>query len=230
VSVEEQTSPPPRQAERHHRTVRALLLAGGPRFARDAFGPMLAFYLGWRLLGFDAGIAAATGLAIVGYAWERGQRRSGLSAAVGLGVAVVQAAGGLASTNTIGYFAPPLIMNVAYGCAFLVSVFIGRPLAGLFAAESCDFSPQVRASATFRRVCSRISLAWAGYLLLGSAVRSVVLIRGSVDLYVLVNVMSGLPCAAALMSWSIWYGVGALSRSEPWDSFPISRYEDRERV
>jgi hypothetical protein len=88
----------------------------------------------------------------------------------------------------------------------------------------------VRASATFRRVCSRISLAWAGYLLLGTAVRSVVLIRGSVDLYVLVNVMSGLPCAAALMSWSIWYGVGALSRSEPWDSFPISRYEDRERV
>jgi hypothetical protein len=43
------------------------LLAGGPRFARDAFGPMLACYLGWRLLGFDAGIAAATGLAIVGY-------------------------------------------------------------------------------------------------------------------------------------------------------------------
>jgi len=30
--------------------VRALLLAGGPRFVRDAFGPMLAFYLGWRLL------------------------------------------------------------------------------------------------------------------------------------------------------------------------------------
>ena len=223
MSVEATVSPPARPSERPHHPVRALLLAGGPRFVRDAFGPMLAFYLGWRLLGFDAAIAAATGFAIVGYAWERGQRRSGLSAAVGLGVALVQAAGGLTSTNTVAYFAPPLILNVAYGCGFLVSVFIGRPLAGLFAAESYDFSPQVKASATFRRVCARISLAWAGYLLLGSAVRSLVLFRGSVDLYVLVNIISGLPCAAALMSWSIWYGVGALSRNESWDPFLISR-------
>jgi len=201
--------------------VRALLLAGGPRFARDALGPLLAFYLGGKLFGFDAGIAAATGLAIVGYAWERVQRRSGLSAAVGLGVAMVQAAGGLASTNTIGYFAPPLILNVAYGCGFLVSVFIGRPLAGLFAEESYGFSPQVKASATFRRICSRISLAWASYLLLGTSLRFLVLIRGSVDLYVIVNFLSGLPCAAALMGWSIWYGVGALSRSEHWVPIPM---------
>ncbi len=130
MSVEATVSPPARPSERPHHPVRALLLAGGPRFVRDAFGPMLAFYLGWRLLGFDAGIAAATVLAIVGYAWERGQGRSGLSAAIGLGVAVVQAAAGLASTNTVAYFTPPLILNVAYGCAFLVSIFVGHPLAG----------------------------------------------------------------------------------------------------
>src|SRR5262244_3959741 len=129
---------PARRQESAHHPVRALLLAGGPRFARDAFGPMLAFYLGWKLLGLDVGIAAATCLAIVAYAWERGQRRSGLSAAVGLGIALVQAAGGLVSTNAVAYFAPPLVLNVAYGCGFLVSVVIGRPLAGIFAVESYD--------------------------------------------------------------------------------------------
>jgi intracellular septation protein A len=215
MSVEATVSPPARQSERPHPPVRALLLAGGPRFVRDAFGPMLAFYLGWRVLGFDAGIAAATVLAIVGYAWERGQGRSGLSAAIGLGVAGVQAAAGLASTNTVAYFTPPLILNVAYGCAFLVSIFVGRPLAGLLAAESYDFSPQVRASATFRQTCSRISLAWAGYLFLASTVRLFVLRLGSVDLYVVVNVLTGLPVSAALMSWSIWYGARSLSRDEP---------------
>ena len=215
MSVEATVSPPARPSERPHHPVRALLLAGGPRFVRDAFGPMLAFYLGWRLLGFDAGIAAATVLAIVGYAWERGQGRSGLSAAIGLGVAVVQAAAGLASTNTVAYFTPPLILNVAYGCAFLVSIFVGHPLAGLLATESYDFPPQVLASATFRRTCSRISLAWAGYLFLASTVRLLVLRLGSVDLYVVVNVLSGLPVSAALLSWSIWYGAGSLGRDAP---------------
>jgi Protein of unknown function (DUF3159) len=125
-----------------------------------------------------------------------------------------RAGAGLASTNTVAYFTPPLILNVAYGCAFLVSIFIGHPLAGLLATDSYDFPPQVRASATFRRTCSRISLAWAGYLFLASAVRLLVLRLGSVDLYVVVNVLSGLPVSAALLSWSIWYGARSLSRDE----------------
>jgi hypothetical protein len=83
------------------------------------------------------------------------------------------------------------------------------------AAESYDFSPQVRSSATFRRTSSRISLAWAGYLFLASTVRLFVLRLGSVDLYVVVNVLTALPVSAALMSWSIWYGARSLSRDEP---------------
>ena len=38
------------------RPVRArdILLGSGLRFARDAMGPMLAFYAGWRLVGLPA--------------------------------------------------------------------------------------------------------------------------------------------------------------------------------
>ena len=45
---------------RDRRPVRArdILLGSGPRFARDAMGPMLAFYVGWRLVGLVAGIVA----------------------------------------------------------------------------------------------------------------------------------------------------------------------------
>ena len=32
----------------------ALMLGSGPRFARDAFGPVLVFYVGWKLIGFRA--------------------------------------------------------------------------------------------------------------------------------------------------------------------------------
>ena len=36
----------------------ALLLGSGPRFARDALGPVLAFYVAWKLAGLLAGVVA----------------------------------------------------------------------------------------------------------------------------------------------------------------------------
>lgn len=187
-----------------------MALQSGPRFARDTLGPLLIFYGSWKLAGFDAGIVAATMFAVGAYVWERGQARSGLSAAIGLGIALVQAVAGLASARTIWYFAPPLIINGACGVAFLASVAIGQPLAAVFAADTCVFTPQVMASATFRGVCSRISLVWATYLLLCSAARLVVLLRSSVDVYMAVNFVTGFPLAAVIMVWSMWYGVRSL--------------------
>src|SRR5437660_10631767 len=66
----------------------ALMLGSGPRFARDAFGPVLLFYVGWKLVGFRAAILAATALAIAAYIWERRQARSGITAGIGLGIAL----------------------------------------------------------------------------------------------------------------------------------------------
>src|SRR2546426_11972123 len=73
-------------------SARALMLGSGPRFARDAFGPVLLFYVGWKLVGFRAAILAATALAIAAYIWERRQARSGITAGVGGGDALHGAA------------------------------------------------------------------------------------------------------------------------------------------
>jgi intracellular septation protein A len=197
----------------------ALMLGSGPRFARDAFGPVLVFYAGWKLVGFRAAILAATVLAIAAYVWERRQARSGITAGIGLGIALVQAIAGLAAGSTTAYFAPPIIVNGAYGLAFLVSVAIGRPLAGIFAKETYAFPPQVRASHTFRRVFSRISLVWGVYLLLRTGLRFFALLRSSVELYLVINVVTGIPFTAALMSWSIWYSVRSFRQSEEWGPF-----------
>jgi hypothetical protein len=98
----------------------ALMRGSGPRFARDAFGPVLLFYIGWKLVGFRTAIVAATTLAIAAYLWERRQARSGITAGIGLAIPLVQATAGLASGSTTGHFAPPLVMNGAYGLAFRV--------------------------------------------------------------------------------------------------------------
>lgn len=199
---------------------RALVLGTGPRFARDALGPVLAFYLGWKLVGLMAGVGIATLLALAAWGWERTRARSGLGAGIGLAIALVQAVAALASGSAVAYFVPPVIVNGLYGAAFLISVAIRRPLAGVFAQETYPFPPEVRASATFRRVFSRISLVWGVYLLARSAVRLGVLFWRDVELIVLVNVATGIPFTAALMSWSLWYGLRGFRRSAEWGGGP----------
>src|ERR1700756_4733636 len=112
-------------------SVLELVVRHGPRFLRDACGPVLVFYAGWKIVGLEAGIAGATALAVVAYLWERRQSRSGLSPAIGLGIALVQPVPGLMSARIVWYFAPSLIVNAACGVVFVVSVVMGQPLAAL---------------------------------------------------------------------------------------------------
>jgi intracellular septation protein A len=207
------------RAERQQVSVRALLLGTGPRFARDAFGPVAAFYLGWKLATLATGIIAATAVTVIAYLWERRHARTGVTAAMGLAIALAQAFVGLASGSAKWYLAPPVIVNAVYGVAFLVSVLIGRPLAGVFASETYPFPPLVRQSATFRRVFGRVSLAWAAYLLGRSLLRLVALLRASVEVFIVVNIVTGIPFTAALMAWSIWYGVRGFRRSAEWGPY-----------
>jgi hypothetical protein len=173
------------------------------------------FYAGWKLSGLVVGVVAATVVGLGAYAYERHRERPGVMARVALAFVLVQAAVGLAAGSAKVYLAQPVLLNGALGLAFLVSVFAGRPLAGAFAAEMYPFPPQVRESATFRRVFTGVSLAWAVYLLARSSLRLFTLSL-SVDAFVAVNVATGFPVSAALMSWSVWYGVRGFRRSEEW--------------
>lgn len=190
-----------------------LLRGSGPRFARDMAGPIVAFYVGWKLAGLAVGIAAGSTVAVALFVWERRRGRSGLGASLGLGMAFVQAVVGFLSGTAIGYLAPPVIANGLYGLVFVGSVVIRRPLAGVFAGETYPFPPEMKSSALFRRVFSIVSLAWGLAFLGRCAVRLVVLSRGDVDVFIVVNLATGLPFNVALMVWSFWYPLRAFRRS-----------------
>jgi len=191
---------------------RRLLLGSGPRFLRDAFGPSVVFYLGWKLHGLPAGVIAATVLTVAVYAWERRRERPGVAARIGLAIAMVQAAAALISGSPIGYFAPPIVVSAVYGAAFLGSVAIGRPLAGVFALEAYPVRLEVREHPEVRRTFARISLVWGLYMLFRSAFRLVTLMTLSVDLYVLINVLTATPGTVGMLAWSFWYGQRHLAR------------------
>ena len=193
-------------------SLRTLLTGNGPRLLRDAVGPVAVFYLGWKTLGLVAGILGATAVTTAAFAWERRRGRTGLGAGIGLFVALVQALSGLLSGSARWYFVPAVAANAVGGLAFLGSVVVERPLAGVFAAESYPFPPEVRASSTFRRVFTRISLVWAAYFLSRAALRLVLLVSTSIEAFLLVSVATGVPLTAAITTWSFWYAVRAFRR------------------
>jgi intracellular septation protein A len=197
-------------------STRSILLGSGPRFARDAFGPMLVFYAGWKVSGLLVGIVASTLASFIAYRWERAHDRPGLMARIGLGLVLLQAAVGIASDSTVAYLAQPVLVNGAYGLAFLGSALIGRPLAGTFATEMYPFPDEVKSSVTFKQAFGRISLAWGAYLVLRSAVRMTTLTSGDVDAFMVVNLVTGIPFTAALMGWSVSYAVRFFRKSAEW--------------
>ena len=197
-------------------SLRGILVGSGPRFARDAFGPVLAFYIGWEFVGLWAGMVLAVIVSISAYLYERRRERPGVLARISLAIIAVQVGVGAISQDAEGFLAPPVIINGIYGLAFLGSVAIGRPLAGVFANEMYPFPPEVRSSATFRHTFGRVSLVWGAYLVIRSVARFWVLTHAEVGAFVVFNLITGFPLMSLLMSWSVWFGLRSFRRSDEW--------------
>ncbi|HEX6312523.1 MAG TPA: VC0807 family protein [Acidimicrobiia bacterium] len=197
-------------------TFRAIAFGSGPRFTRDAFGPVLVFYVVWKLVGIVPGILAATAVALAAVYYERKRDRAGLVVRIALALVLVQAVVGIVTRSAEIYLIQPVIVSGIYGLAFLVSPALGRPLTAVFASELYPFPLEVRESESFRRIFSRLSYAWGVYQLVRSTLKAAVLIGLGVDLYVVVNFLTGAPMIAGMMSWSIWYTVRSFRRSEEW--------------
>jgi intracellular septation protein A len=195
---------------------KAIAFGSGPKFARDAFGPVLTFYVVWKLAGIVWGILAATAVALLALRYERARDRSGVLVKIALALVLIQAVVGIVTRSAELYLIQPVIISGLWGIAFIGSAMIGKPLTGVFAQELFPFPDEVRRSETFRRVFTRLSYAWGAYQLFRSALRATALLGLGVDVYVVVNLATGVPMIAGMMSWSIWYAVRSFRRSEEW--------------
>jgi intracellular septation protein A len=192
---------------------RTILRASGPRFVANAGFPVLFFYLGWKVSGLLLGVVLATAVGVGAYAYERHKQRPGLVARLALAFVLIQGVIGLAFGSAKVYLAQPVVLNLLLGLVFLVTTLRGRPFAGEFADELFPLPPEVKESDTFRQAFARVSIVWAIYFLLRSAIR-LYMLKWSVDAFVIINVITGFPIVAALMSWSVWYITRFFRRSE----------------
>jgi len=196
---------------------RSIFLSGTPRFAREAFGPVAAFYLGWKLGNTVTGIVLATVVGLALDLYERRRGRSGVLSLVSMAFVLVQAVVGLVADSAVVYLAQPVIVTGIWGVANVVSALVGRPLAGVFADAWYPFPPLVKASRTYRRVFGFESVVWGAYLLARSGVRMLVLAGGSIGAFAAVQLATGVPFTIALIAWSIWYALRSFDRSTEWD-------------
>jgi len=190
-------------------------MTGLPGFLREGFLPLGAFYAGLRLDGLAAGIAAAAAASVLVYLYERRAGRDALLVRISLGFVVVQSIVGLAANSATVYLAQPVLLAAAWGLAFLISIPLGRPLAGTLACAWYPFPRWLMESADFKRVYGVESVVWGAYFLARSALRLVVLLQGSLESFLLIVFLTGTPVMLVLLAWSIRYAIRGLADTEP---------------
>ena len=196
-------------------TLWGVLLTGLPGFLREGFLPLGAFYAGLRLDGLAAGIVAAAVASVLIYLYERRAGRDALLVRISLGFVVVQSIVGLAANSATVYLAQPVLLAAAWGLAFLISIPLGRPLAGTLAGAWYPFPRWLNESAEFKRVYGVESVVWGAYFLARSALRLVVLLQGSLESFLLIVFLTGTPVMLLLLAWSIRYAIRGLADTEP---------------
>jgi hypothetical protein len=193
----------------------SVLRTGLPGFLREGFLPLGAFYLGLRLSGLPAGIAAASLASVLIYLYERHAGRDALLVRLSLGFVVVQSIVGLAAHSTTVYLAQPVLLAAAWGIAFFVSVAVGRPLAGALANAWYPFPDWLRETKEYKRVFAVESLVWGAYFLARSGIRLIALLHGSLENFLLVSLLTGTPAMLLLLAWSIRFSIRGLADTDP---------------
>jgi hypothetical protein len=196
-------------------TFAGILRTGLPGFLWEGFLPVGAFYLGLQIGGLAVGIAASTSASVAIYLLERRAGRDALLVRLSLGFVLVQAAVGLAADSTTVYLAQPVLVTAVWGLAFLVSVPLGRPLAGALACAWYPFPRWFRETDKFKRVFGVESLVWGAYFFARSGIRLTALLQGSLESFLLIVFLTGFPAMLALMAWSIRYAMRELDEPDP---------------
>jgi hypothetical protein len=196
-------------------TVWGVLMTGLPGVLREGFLPLGAFYAGLELSGLTAGIVVSALASVLIYLYERRRGRDALLVRLSLGFVAVQSIVGLVANSAIVYLAQPVLLAAAWGLAFVVSVAVGRPLAGSLACAWYPFPQWLRESAEFKRVYTVESLVWGAYFLGRSALRLAVLLHGSIGGFLVITFLTGTPVTILLLVWSIRYAIRGLAETEP---------------
>jgi hypothetical protein len=195
---------------------KAIIRRAGPRLVRDGFGPLLAFFIGWKLIGLTAGVLIAVAFGLSVYVIEHRAGRPAALVRVALAIVCIRAAVGLASGSASVYLAVEIGVDVLLSAVMFGTLAAGRPITAWIASDVFPFTPEMRESETFQREMRTICTVWGAYFLARATVRLIALLTLSTDNYVLVLALSDAPFLIALLVWSVYHSLGTFRASEQW--------------
>lgn len=168
---------------------------GGKRGLFDSTLPTAIFLIAYVVSGSSLSIslwaAVGSGIAVMVLRAARGESlRQVLTGFVGVAISAVIAARTGEAQN---FFLPGLLMNLAYGAIFVVSIVVRRPLAGYAAgAVTGDVSSWLH-DPTARRAANQASWIWAGIFGLRLVVQMPLFFAGAVGALGVAKIVMGVP-------------------------------------
>jgi hypothetical protein len=219
--------PARRLAIREHRVIEPkrqptpdlLTALGGPRGIADSSIPSLAFVIVYTVAGNDLGLAAIVAVAVgAAIAALRLLRRESLQFALA-GFAGVALAAFIADRTgrAEDFFLPGLLLNIAYGLAYAVSIAIRWPLLGVLLGPITGEGMSWRKDPERLRAYTRASWIWVGVFSLRLAVQLPLYLAGAVLALGIAKTAMGFPIflIAIWLSYLVLRDSGAEEEAEP---------------
>jgi hypothetical protein len=178
---------------------------GGPLGLVETSLPAVAFVSAYAISGSDTNTAAsvAVGLALVlsvARLVRRESPRHALSGLIGVAFAAFIAT---RSGRAEDFFLPGLLANALYASAFVISIFVRRPLVGLIVSQLDGEGDTWRADPVRMRAFIRATWLWAALFAVRLVVQLPLYLAGAVVALGVARTAMGLPLFA-LGLWLSW--------------------------
>ena len=199
-----------------HPLLRAM---GGVLGIFETVVPGVVFLVVYTLTGFRPGMPwLAIGLSVAVAAgftlWRLIRRQAVTQALAGVVTVAVSAALAVFSNRPENNFLIGLWTNAGYGMAFLVSVVVGWPLAGLIVGFARQEGTAWRSQRHHRRVFAGVTLLWVGMFALRLIVEVPLFMAGNVAALAATKLALGLPLYVPVLAVS-WLVIRGLYREKP---------------
>ncbi|HUY62962.1 MAG TPA: VC0807 family protein [Acidimicrobiales bacterium] len=193
--------PSPRELVRH-------LL---PSLIESTIAPGVLFYVVLLAAGFKGALIAALAWSYLA-AGRRLVRRQRMPGLLVLGIVLVslRTIVSFATGSSFVYFVQPTASTFLVAMAFLVTAVAGRPLIERLAHDFCPFDPELLARPFLRRFFMRISLLWCVVLTTNAACVLWLLLRTSVQAFVVERTVVSLILTAGGIALSIIWFIRAM--------------------
>ena len=165
-------------------TLRQLARRAIPQGIEGTVIPLGVFLLSMHFLGLTVAIAAGLGCCAATMTWRVATKRQ-VHGFLIVGALALLARSILAmlTGSAFLYFLQPIITTAFIAAAFLVSVWIQRPLAQRFASDFCDIPEHIYEERRVHQYFQRCSLMWAAVSVTNVAITLWLLMSAPVGIY-----------------------------------------------